>query len=154
MRNAKNKLGLALSSEKSSPSLDLQHVDWDKVEKIFAPDKKLILDQLKNKKQRYPATGELLKLLGAGMIIGLSFAFPALPMAIAPFVVDSRKYQGYRLHQSLNRLQKQKLVEIIKKSGQTLVRITQNGKIRALRYNLEDLFIEKKKVLVNSCYYL
>lgn len=132
--------------KKSSQPLSFEKIDWEKAGKIFNADKKLILEQLKKTDERYPSSAELLKILAGGMFIALSFVFPALPLAIAPFIIDGRKYKRYRLHQTVDRLKRQKLVEIIDKDGQTLVKITERGKIRALQYKIDDIKIDKKKV--------
>lgn len=125
--------------------LSLHHVQWDKVEKIFSQEKKTLLQSLEDDTKHFPYTKDILKLLAAGMFLGLSIAFPTLPMALAPFIIESRKFQKHRLHQTIKRLQKQKLVEIVEKDGQTVVQITAEGRMHALQYKLDDIFIEKPK---------
>lgn len=124
---------------------NLDNIDWEKVEKIFEPDKKLILRELEKSSSNYPYTTDILKLLACGALIGLSVFFPALPVALTPFVIDGRKYQSGRLTQTIRRLKKQKLVEIFEENGQQLVRITDRGKMRVLKYKLDDIKIDKPK---------
>lgn len=130
---------------KTKHPLYLGNVDWEKAGKIFEPDKKLILGRLSDGRKQFPYTSDILKLLAAGALIGLSVVFPALPMAIAPFVIDSKKYQRHRLNQTIKRLKKEKLVEIVEKDGSLLVKITEEGRVKALQYKIEEMKIDKPK---------
>lgn len=125
--------------------LYLGNIDWSKVEKIFTTDKALIKKSLSGNEKQFPYARDILKLLAAGAFLGLSVAFPTLPMAIAPFVIDADKYQRHRLNQTIGRLKKQKLIQIIEKYDSTLVQITDNGRVKALQYKLEELTINKPK---------
>lgn len=126
----------------------IEKIDWSKAEKLFETDKKLLIQtQAKDKdNKRYPYTKEILLLLAGGVMLGLSVFFPTLPMALVPFVLDSKKYQKRRLTQTIDRLKKQKLVQIVEKSGQVIVRITDKGRVRALQYKLDDMKIDKPKM--------
>ncbi|MBI4067028.1 hypothetical protein HY407_01490 [Candidatus Gottesmanbacteria bacterium] len=132
-------------SKKRLVKMKLDSVQWEKVEKIFAPDKERILKSLARDKESYPYTQDVLKLLAAGAIITLSFAVPTFPMVIAPFVVGYKEYQRYRLNQTIGRLKKKKLIDMVEKDGYTIVKINKNGIIRALSYKLEDIKIDKPK---------
>lgn len=125
---------------------NLNQVNWEKMNRIFEPDRRLILEKLERGRNHYPYTKDILKLLAGGLIIGLSFVFPALPVAIAPLIINKNKYQGHRFNHTLKRLKKQKLVEVFHENGQELVRITEKGKVKALRYKLNDIEIKKPKI--------
>jgi len=131
---------------KYGTKLNIDEVNWEKVEKIFKSDRLFLNKILDSEKQRYASTRELLKLLAGGAIISLSFIMPALPMALAPFIVDRNKYRKGHFDQSINRLKNQKLVEIVYDGGNTLVKITNEGRVRALRYKLSEMIISKPKV--------
>lgn len=131
---------------KYSASLQLQKIDWAKVEKIFASDRELFLKQIKKGQVLDPRTKELLILLAGGVFFGLSVFFPTLPMALAPFLVERKRFDSGHFSQRIKRLKKQKLVEVVEENGQTLVRITEAGRVRALRYKLEEIEIKKPKV--------
>ena len=123
----------------------LAHVDWEKIAHIFGPDKKIILQRLAKENNQFLSTKDLLKLLAAGMIIGLTVAFPTAPLALAPLFIDRRKFQGYRFNQTVKRLKKQKMVEFVMQEGRMVLKITEAGRVRALSYKIDDIRIEKPK---------
>lgn len=124
--------------------INLNKVDWEKVNKIFTPEKKAILEILKEESNRYPYVKEILLLLAAGSILGLSVLFPTFPMILAPFL-PWNKYNRGRFKQTINRLKTQKLVEIIEENGEQIVKITEDGKIKALKYKMEEMNIKEPK---------
>lgn len=128
-------------------TLSTDKIDWDRVEKIFHKDKADIIKSWKNAPDYSlnPGTGDILKLLAAGALIGLSVFIPALPMILAPLVLEGKKYKHYRLNQVVHRLQKQKLIKIREINGQTVVEITRKGRVRALKYKLAEISIDKPK---------
>lgn len=132
-------------NRKYSVQLKFDKVDWGKVEKIYDIDKKTILRNWQIHKNLSPRTKDILKLLAGGAIIGLSFVFPTLPMAIAPFIIDSNKYNRRDINHILTRLNRQKLVEIIEENGNTVVKITEEGRVRALRYKLYEMEVKRPK---------
>lgn len=125
-------------------AVQLDNVSWDKVERIFNRDKRLLLKE--HKENDRLSSKEILTILASGAVIALAFVIPAAPLALAPFILDGSKYKGWRLRESVKRLRKQKLVEIVYKDGEPLVKITDQGRIRALRYKLSEMRIEKPKV--------
>lgn len=131
---------------KYSVKLELEKIDWDKTEKIFTNDKRDYLETLEKDKKRNPQTKEILTILAGGAIIGLSFVFPALPVALVPFFIDSNKYNRRGINHVIKRLNQQKLVEIVEEGNQAFVRITQKGRVRALRYKLSEIQVKKPKV--------
>ncbi len=131
---------------KFTTKLELTNVNWEKIEKIFEADKKLIKKDLVKDEERNPHVGEILKILAGGSIIALSLVFPTLPMALAPLILKNKSYNQALFHQTIKRLEKQKLVEIFMEGEHTLVRITQEGKIRALRYKLSEIQVKKPKI--------
>ena len=131
---------------KFTTKLELSKVNWEKLEKIFATDMNLIRKVLVKDEERNPHVGEILKLLAGGSIIALSLVFPTLPMALAPLILKNKSYNQALFNQTIKRLEKQKLVEIFTEGEHTLVRITQEGKVRALRYKLSEIQVKKPKV--------
>lgn len=126
--------------------LALKDVDWEKVAKIFEPEKKTILDALRKEINRYPRSREVLYLLGAGVLLGGTILFPGLPQIVAPLVGGWEGYRRGRLSQTVKRFKKQKLVKIEEENGEQIVRITKNGIVRALKYKLEEMKIKKPKI--------
>lgn len=131
---------------KFGTKLELSKVNWKKAEKIFATDVKIIKKVLASDEERNPSVGEVLRVLAGGSIFVLSLVFPTLPMALAPFILDHKNYNQSLFNQTIKRLEKQKLVEIFTEGDQTLVRITQEGKVRALRYKLSEIQVKKPNV--------
>lgn len=125
--------------------LSLANVNWQDVERIFFKDRERIVYRLDKYEDNTPTANEILKLLAGGAVIGLSLLFPTLPMAIAPFLVDGQRYQRWKLNHTVKRLKKQKLVEIFEENGSTLVKITEKGRVRALRYKIDEMTIKRPK---------
>lgn len=127
-------------------TLQLGSVDWGKVEKIFSNDRKNIINLLDKKEKDITHTSEILKLLAGGAVIALSLAFPVLPMALAPLMIDSNKFTRWKLNHTVKRLKRQNLVKIVYEDGLPVVKITEQGRLRALRYKLEEMEVKKPKV--------
>lgn len=132
--------------DKYTIPLYLGKIDWQKTEQLFQPDKTDFITKIKHKVKINPKAKEILKLLAGGALIATSMVIPVLPMAIAPFVIDQGRYKKGPFGQVIRRLKRQKLIHITKESGQTVVRITQRGRIRALRYKLDEMNIKKPNI--------
>lgn len=102
-----------------------------------------------------PRVKDVLKLLGAGVFLAGCYVFPTLPMAVAPIVREIErkereerlkkweKFNPWRLRQIVKRLREQKMVEIVEKDGETVVVLTEKGKVKYLNYNLGDMMVDK-----------
>lgn len=82
----------------------------------------------------------LLALLVAGGMFVLA-ALPGLPMIFAPFV-KSKKYSTGQFKRSLKNLEEKGLIGISKEGNKTVVRLTKNGNVKALKFKLEDMKIK------------
>lgn len=133
-------------NNKFSIKLELENIDWDKVEKIFFADRKLIQKQLEQEEKRKAHIKEVLKVLAGGAVFGLSLVIPTAPMVLAPFIIDRKKYDQSTFNRTIDRLRKQKLVEIVAEGEQTVVKITDEGRVRALRYKLSEIQVKKQKI--------
>lgn len=99
-----------------------------------------------------PRVKEILILLGVGTFIAASLIMPGLPMAIIPFLDAKRKremnewkrFNTWRLRQILKRMHQQKLVEVVEKNGEQIVKITKNGKKKLLKFNLDKMELKNK----------
>lgn len=101
--------------------------------------------------KKYLPVNNVLKIVGAGLLLAGSVVFPTLPQIIAPFFRKDEYYAWKRfnlpyLKRTLERLKKQKLVETFEENGVEVVKITQNGRKRILRYALDELAVEKPKI--------
>lgn len=94
---------------------------------------------------------EILKLVGAGAFIAASLVMPNLPLALKPFLDHKRRseYNVWKrfnipyLKRALQRLEKQKMVEISEEEGMQVVKITNQGRQRILRMGLDEMEIKK-----------
>ena len=94
-----------------------------------------------------PKVKEILILLGAGTFLAASIVMPNLPMLVKPFLDEKRKreenewkkFNTWRLKQILKRMHQQKLVEIVERDNEQLVKISQNGRKRLLKFNLDEM---------------
>lgn len=104
-----------------------------------------------------PKVKDILLLLGAGTFLAASIIFPGLPLAAKPIIEavqeaqqlkkqkEWRKFNMWRLRQVIKRLQKQKLVEIAQVNGMPIVKITDRGKQKVLKFKLEEMRLDQTK---------
>lgn len=104
---------------------------------------------------KYATAKAVLILAGAGAFLAASIVMPNLPLALKPFLKYRedkeqdkiwKKFNIPYLKRTLERLEKQKLVEIVNQKGIQVVKITNGGRRKILRYAIDDLVIEKPKV--------
>ena len=105
---------------------------------------------------QYPSSKEILYLLGMGTLLVGSIIMPGLGIAAGSLYRAKRKYdwdQGQKewkkfniklLRRNLKRLQEQKIVEIVDENGQEVVKLTQKGRTKYLRFKLEALSLKGK----------
>ena len=96
-----------------------------------------------------PTVKDVLTLLAAGTFLAATIIAPCLPLALKP-LLDYKRQKDYqkwhqfnqsRLKQVLKRLKEQKIVEVV---GDETIKITEKGKIKILKFNLEDMQLNKK----------
>lgn len=93
----------------------------------------------------------VLKLVGAGLLLAGSIVAPKLPQAILPFFKEN-EYEAWKrfnlpyLKRTLERLEKQKLVETDEENGVQVVKITNRGRLRVIKCVLDELAVEKPKI--------
>jgi hypothetical protein len=100
-----------------------------------------------------PKVKDVLLLIGAGSFLAASVLMPGLPLLAKPFLDKKReeernqwkKYNNWRLKQVLKRLHEQKLVEILETKDGYTVKVTEKGRRRRLKYNLDELMLTNKK---------
>ena len=104
--------------------------------------------------KKYTPVKTVLALIGAGLFLGASVIIPNLPLALKPFLDHKRRqdYEAWKrfnipyLRRTLSRLEKQKLIEIDEKDGMQIVKITDSGKRKILKFAIEELAVEKPKI--------
>ena len=116
----------------------------------------LLVRQTEKEKQRYryAPVKQVLALLGAGTLVGLSlFVAPTAIMLAKPFLDAKREkereewkqFNPSYLKRTITRMRKEKLVKIVKRNGEDVVELTKNGRRRIIKYSLENLSIDKPK---------
>lgn len=117
------------------------NIDWEKAKKLFDQP---IKSSTENKS--FPSTKEILRILAAVGTIGLTFAFPKVGTSIGRLLLGDTSYSNWSTDQMLRQLRRQKYIEIkTNDNGSTTVKITQNGLVRALTYQIEEMTIDKSK---------
>ena len=102
-----------------------------------------------------PKTKEVLILLGAGAFLAASIIFPGLPMVAKSFINAAKeanrnksqkeweKFNLWRLRQVVKRMQSSKLVEIKEEKSIPIIKITQKGKQKLLRYKIDEMALDE-----------
>ncbi len=114
------------------------HINWDKAAELFkqsvpVEDKNLL-----------PKAKTLLHILAAAGAIGMIFAFPGAAPAIGSLVVGKNKFGRWQTKRVVNQLYRRKYINIIYNDDNTVtVKITKNGLVRALTYQLESMKITR-----------
>lgn len=105
--------------------------------------------------KRYASVKHILTYVGMGATIATAFVAPNAAGAITKTFFDTRyshdperwkRYNASYLRQSLRRLEQSKLIEYGKAGDQEVVKITQYGKTKVLKYALEHLETKKPGV--------
>lgn len=117
------------------------HIDWEKAAGLF----KNPLSPLQTNKN-LPPVRDILRVLAAAGAVGLMFAFPGAAVGIAALFPDERNYSRWGTRRTINRLVRQKYVTVVENSdGSTTLKITEDGMLRALTYQLDTLQLKKPK---------
>lgn len=104
-----------------------------------------------------PKVRDILKLLGKGILLSSLFLFPGTGLGIKAIydvyektnknkeLQEWEKYNLPRLRYILNRLRRQKLIEVEEQNGYSIVKLTYKGRLRTLKYKLEEMALEIPK---------
>lgn len=107
-------------------------------------------------KEKYPNIREIIYLLGMGTLLigtilmpGLGYAAGAIARAkrTSDWKADQKEWKKFNLHflkRNLKRLRDQKIVEIVGKDGQELIKLTRKGHTKYLKFKLEHLSLQGK----------
>ena len=105
-----------------------------------------------NSKKIDPKIKDILLLLGTGTFLATSLIMPGLPMVLKPFLDEKRrkeanewkKFNTWRLKQILKRMHDQKLIEIAETNEGQMVKISDRGKRKLLKFNINDMELNQK----------
>ena len=101
-------------------------------------------------KKIYPTTKTIIKLAGVGAFIGATLVMPGLPRLLKGLDVDWENFldadewepfDERRLRRRLAEMHKRKLVRIYQEEDKFVVKLTNNGRKKYLKYKLEELSI-------------
>lgn len=101
--------------------------------------------------KKYAKVQDVLRLVGAGAFLAASIAIPSLSQVLLPFL-KTDEYEAFRrfnfpyLKRTLKRLEEQKLVEIEDQEVFQVVKITDAGRRRILKYALDELAIKRPRI--------
>lgn len=119
----------------------------DQLAKILS--RKLDREELDRK---YAPAKTVLTLVGAGAFLALAVAVPNLPKVLKPLLNDTdddfeawKRFNIHYLKRTLERLEKQKLVEVSEEDGKQVIKITSQGRKKVLKYALGELEVKKPK---------
>lgn len=95
-------------------------------------------------------TKEVLKTIavigGVGGFVVASAVMPGLPMALSYAIRAWKHINRKDLGRIIKRLEKQEMISIKDKNGNTLIEITEKGRRRLLEYDFENITIKKKRL--------
>lgn len=106
---------------------------------------------------RYPRTKDILYLLGMGTLVAASVFSPGVGIILKGVLKDAqkkewveredenKKFNVYALRRNLRRLQEQKIVEFIEHEGEEIIKLTEKGKTKYLRFKLQELSFKGQK---------
>lgn len=101
--------------------------------------------------RKYAPAKDVLKIVGAGVLLAAAVAAPNLPRALKPFRRNGDGLQAWKrfnipyLKQTIDRLERQKLVTYYREEGKDAVRLTEKGKERIQRLALESFIPQKPR---------
>lgn len=123
----------------------IEKIDWEKAQKIFDSDREEILNRLTREINRYPYAKEILLLLAGGILVSAALFMPGVHHVFSSSIWQGKGYKKYRLKETLKRLHRQKIVEVLETRDGHVVKITKNGLTRALQYKLDEMRIKRRK---------
>lgn len=101
--------------------------------------------------KKYARSIDVLKLVGMGAFLLASIGSPNLPKVLKPFLNNEEEYEAWKrfnipyLKRSLQRLEKQKFVEIAEEKNLQAIKITEAGKRRILKFAIDELAVKKPR---------
>lgn len=102
-----------------------------------------------------PTVKGILLLLGVGTVLVGTILMPTLPMALKPIIDFYKKRQREndlkqwnrfnqaRLKFVLKRLHQQKVVEISEEDGVSIIKLSDKGRVKFLKYKMEEIMVDK-----------
>jgi len=81
-----------------------------------------------------------------GIAVGIVLTSPTGLAKLMPELIQLRKKHGDRIvDKSLNKIVKDRFIKIIKKNGETVLKITEKGKAKLVNFSIDSIEIQKTK---------
>lgn len=164
---------MAKKDKDTPPNIKKKRARKRKIEDFNLPIKniEIIAQSLKKKldaearERKYAPAKEVLTLLAGGTLLAASLVMPGLSEGLKYFIHDDlrwsekdkkewKKYNHAYLAKTIKRLERQKLVEIEEEGNLQMVKITNRGRKRVLKYALEELEIKRPKMWNGKWYFV
>lgn len=116
------------------------HIDWEKAKVLF--DRPI---PRRDTGKAIPVR-DILQVLATVGAIGMIFLFPGAGAVIGSLVLGNREYSPWQTRRVIDRLKKQKYISVeYLEEGKVKVKITKNGRVKALSYQLEEMELKIPK---------
>lgn len=120
-------------------------------QKQIAQISKKLYQKFKKEKRnsKYAPVKEVIVLLGKGLLLTTLFMAPNAGKSLKPFLKETndwdywKKYNPAYLKRAIKSLEKQEQVKVDRKKG--IVKLTERGKLRILKFALDEIKIKKAK---------
>ncbi len=87
----------------------------------------------------------ILKMIGVAGLITIAVMAPNALQILKLFDTDKKRYKPHSIYKAFKRLETQKLVEIKEINDRVVISITEKGKKRLLKYDIDDMEIKRPK---------
>lgn len=107
--------------------------------------------------EKYPRTKEIIYLLGMGVLLAGTIVMPGLGYVAGAVIRVKRRsdwnksqkewkqFNPHLLKRNLKRLKDQKIVEVIEKDGQEIIKLTRKGHTKYLKFKLEEISLHSNR---------
>lgn len=114
-----------------------------------------LIDYMEKNSEKSPRVKDILELLGKGILLSSLFLFPGAGLGIKAIydfyektnknkeLREWKKFNLPRLRYILKRLHRQKIIQITQENEYTIVKLTEKGNLRILKYKLEEMTIQR-----------
>ncbi|OGE87816.1 MAG: hypothetical protein A2760_03855 [Candidatus Doudnabacteria bacterium RIFCSPHIGHO2_01_FULL_50_67] len=87
----------------------------------------------------------LVGLAAVGAVVLIAAAVPSLPIALAGVYKPLRRYKDHQIRRGFAYLKQKKMIGIGQEKGKTIIKLTEAGKSRLVKFQLNDLRIKLPK---------
>lgn len=99
----------------------------------------------KNKRKIKNFSLTILEIIGTGLLISGVLIAPGLSRLLDPRIYQTKSERNSRIKGAIKKLHQRKLIDIVNQNGEDYIRVTEKGKRRILRYNVDEMKIKKQK---------